>query len=279
MSTHRLLEKSVNFIPWRLRDNIRRIPFVAGLQRLLFQRFLAGKEFTYEISAGPAKGLWFPIKLPDDKLIWTGTWEKVVAEAIAENVVPNGISYDIGSHRGFMAGIMALAGSTRVYCFEPNPENLSHLEVLKTLNGKLALEILPYAVAETDGEASFSLMPESSMGKLSESAFQHEAKNEGEILVTVRSLDGLLERGEIEPPSFIKIDVEGAEYAVLQGAESLINTFSPTFVIELHSFALAVACKDFLAARNYATSVIQKQVDLDQEDTFSICHLLATKDP
>jgi FkbM family methyltransferase len=272
-----LLTNSVNLVPWWLRDRIRRIPLIAGLQRSFFNFFLAGKEFDYEISAGPAKGLMFPIKLPDDKLIWTGTWEKEIAEVIAENVQKRTVSYDIGSHRGFMAGIMALAGASQVYCFEPNPENIEHLSMLRKLNPDLNLKVLDYAVSDKDGMAEFSIMPESSMGKLSESSFQSGVDNEGKIQVKVKALDNLIENGEIEMPGFVKIDVEGAEYSVLQGARKLIEKCWPTFVIELHSFNLANDCKKFLDDYGYSSRIIQNGIDLQQEQTFSVCHLLATK--
>ena len=170
------LQQIVNLIPWWLRDNIRHIPFLKQLQQWIFNRFLSGRSFVYCINAGPAKGLLFPIHLPEDKLYWTGTWEKQISKALAAAIPSGGICYDIGCHRGFMAGIISLAGAQRVYCFEPNPKNIVHLERLVELNPKLALKILPLAVGETNGTAHFSDMPESSMGKLKDSPFQTEVE-------------------------------------------------------------------------------------------------------
>jgi len=273
-----LFNKSVDLVPWWLRDHIRKIPLIAAMQRVFFNLFLAGKEFPYKISAGPAKGLNFPIKLPDDKLIWTGTWEKAIAQAIADNITEDKVSYDIGSHRGFMAGIMALAGSKTVYCFEPNPENIIHLDTIKKLNSNLDLRVLPYAVSDKDGQAEFSIMPESSMGKLSESSFQKDEATNSSIHVTMKSLDSLIASGETDIPQFIKIDVEGAEYDVLQGAVQLIDQHQPVFVIELHSFELAHSCTDFLTSKGYKSHIIQPDIDLNNEASFSVCHLLARKD-
>lgn len=272
-----LFNKSVDIIPWWLRDRIRKIPFLAWLQKVVFMYFISDQDFIYRISAGPAKGLVLPIKLPDDKLIWTGTWEKDIAEVIAQNVRQGTVCFDIGSHRGFMAGIMALAGAKRVYCFEPNPVNLENLAKLCDLNQDLNISVLDYAVSDQDGESEFSIMPESSMGKLSKSTFQKQADKETSIRVQVRSLDSLLEKGIVEAPGFIKIDVEGAEYAVLQGARKLIEKYWPSMVIEVHLFSLAHECKRFLEDYGYETRIIQKGVDLQNEQTFSVCHLLARK--
>ena len=271
------LAKIVNIIPWWMRDEIRKIPLVSDFQRILFRKYFSGKSFLYVINGGPAKGLKIPISLPDDKLIWTGTWEKKVAEKIYSNIKKNKSSYDIGSHRGFMAGIMALAGSKIVYCFEPNPGNIKHLNELCHLNRKLRLKLLPYAIAEKSGEAEFSLMPESSMGKLSKSLFQPEVKRNTSIMVQVRALDSLLKEGEIEPPGFIKIDVEGAELRVLEGARKIIKEYSPNFVVELHSFSLADKCQKFLREYGYNVEIIQKEIDFTNESKFKVCHLLAIK--
>ncbi|HEX2722026.1 MAG TPA: hypothetical protein VHM24_03855, partial [Gemmatimonadaceae bacterium] len=117
----RLIQSSVDMIPWGMRDMIRRLPIVSALQRWLVRRYLSDRTFIHTISAGPARGVRFPVTLPEDKLIWTGTWEISLATAIREAVAKDDICYDVGSYRGFFAAIMAVAGAKGVHCFEPNP--------------------------------------------------------------------------------------------------------------------------------------------------------------
>lgn len=270
-----LLRRSVDLVPWWLRDRVRRAPLLARVQQRFFSRFLSGQEFEYEISAGPARGLVFPINLPRDKLFWTGTWEKQVAEVISKNIREGDVCLDIGSHRGLMAGIMALASRGTVYCFEPNPENHDHLERLRGLNPGLDLCLVNVAVSDSDGEAEFSIMPESSMGKLSESVFQSEAQQTGRITVPTRALDSLLNDKTIVLPEFLKIDVEGAELLVLKGAANLIADKRPTIVVELHSYSLAHECTDWLRSYRYGMRIIESGIDLDDREAFRVCHLLA----
>ena len=66
-------------------------------------------------------------------------------------------------------------------------------------------------------------MPDSSMGKLASCSFQAEAPALGEIAVTVRRIDSLLQSREILPPNVVKIDVEGAELDVLSGAAEMLR--------------------------------------------------------
>ena len=100
---------------------------MAPLQRWFFNTFYVGVEQDHRINAGPANGLVFPIRLPDDKLFWTGTWELEFAEKLAGEV-PNGdVCLDIGGYRGYFAGVMAVNGASHVHCFEPNPANQFNL--------------------------------------------------------------------------------------------------------------------------------------------------------
>ena len=70
-----LLRKSVSLVPWQIRGVIKKMPLMAPLQRRLLARFLEGHEFIHMVDAGPARGLRYPITLPQDKGIWTGTYE------------------------------------------------------------------------------------------------------------------------------------------------------------------------------------------------------------
>lgn len=236
-----LLRASVNLLPERARHWVRHLPLVAGLQRLLVNRFLSGESFVHLINAGPARGLRFEITLPQDKAFWAGTFESEFACALAECVRPNDICYDIGGHRGYMTGVMALAGAARVMVFEPLPANVAALQRLGQLNPKLAFQVEPAAVGRCDGHARFKVMSDQSMGKLAASPFQTEAVAARELEVQVRRLDSLVFEAKFPPPNLIKIDVEGAELDVLAGAARTLERYRPRLFIEAHSAALADA--------------------------------------
>ncbi len=269
------LERSVNLLPWFVRDSIRKIPGVAQLQRLIFNLYLAGHQFDHTINAGPAKGLKLAIILPGDKLLWTGTWEKEIAELIAKNVPADSLALDIGAHRGFFAGILALHDARQVCAFEPNPGNVAALNHLLELNPDLPIEVIPVAVTDHDGTAIFSLMPEDTMGKLADSEFQFEARADDKFEVTVRSLDSLMIEKGWQDVGIIKIDVEGAELSVLKGATKLLATCKPVLVIEVHTFALLQSCTAFLESVGYRAQIVETIDRPEEESTFRVCHLKA----
>ena len=270
-----VLERSVNLIPWRARHWIRHIPLVASVQRFVFRKFLAGREFLHTINAGPAKGLVYPISLPIDKAIWTGTYEAKLAGAVAEAVRTGDVCYDVGAYRGFFSGVFALAGARSVIAFEPFPDNFAQLERLGINNPQLPITLDRVAVGKENGVAEFNIMPDSSMGKLTSSAFQAEATRSGELTVQLRTIDSLLAEGKYPAPQVMKIDVEGAEVDVLQGAWKTLEANRPVLFIEAHSELLRVECSRLLASLGYNVAVLEKEVDREPDPSARVCHLIA----
>ena len=273
--TSRVLERSVNLIPWQARHWIKRIPMVAGLQRLFFRRFLSGREFLHTINAGPAKGLVYPISLPFDKAIWTGAYEVELAKAVADSVNQGDVCYDIGAYRGFFSGVFALAGASCVVAFEPFPENCAQLQRLFANNPSLPLTFEQAAVGSEDGIAEFHVMPDSSMGKLASSSFQSGVARSGVLKVPLKTIDRLISEGTHPNPQVMKIDVEGAEVEVLRGAKETLQTNMPILFIEAHSEALAKECTRLLESLGYVVRFFDRQQIRKQKLPFQVCHLVA----
>lgn len=250
----RVLRTSVNCLPWWLRRRIKDLPLIAPLQRWFFNKTLAGQTFVHVINAGPAKGLVYPISLPQDKAIWAGTYEARFADALAKAVQVQDVCYDIGGYRGFMSGVFARAGARLVVVFEPFPSNCAQIQHLADLNPVPPIRLAPMAVGDRDGEVEFRVMPEESMGKLAESRFQPSAAATASIMVPIRRLDGLIAEGVFPPPNVIKIDVEGAEAQVLRGAADILGHYRPTVLLEVHSAELEVECCGLLRDAAYEVS-------------------------
>jgi len=253
-----VLKKSVSLVPWRLRGVVKRIPLVAPLQRRLLAKFLEGREFVHIVDAGPARGLKYPITLPDDKGIWTGTYEVELATAIAGAVRRGDVCFDCGGWHGFFSGVMALAGASQVFVFEPLPANVAQLRKMIALNPGLPISLIEAAVTEQTGSLEFVVMPESSMGKLTASSFQQKHQDGQKIQVRAVALDALLAAGEVQPPAVMKIDVEGAELMLLRGARNLLAKHRPKLFMEVHSSELARDCRAFLEQLGYEIRVLQE---------------------
>jgi FkbM family methyltransferase len=271
MTFKSLLGQGVNCIPYSLRPRIRNIPGVAGLQRWLISRFLSERLFVHTINVGPAAGLRFEVNLPRDKSVWAGVYEPEFTAAIVEHVKPGDICYDIGGYRGYISGVMALAGASRVFVFEPVPANQTAVRRLCELNSQLSIEIIGVALGHIDGPALLKVMPDSSMGKLADSSFQADATAIGEIPVTVRQIDSLLQSRKVPPPDVVKIDVEGSEINVLRGALEMLRISRPTIFLEAHGAVLEKACTQQLLQLGYKVRRIERESPSEESARHLVC--------
>jgi hypothetical protein len=55
----------------------------------------------------------------------------------------------------------------------------------------------------------------------------------GFIDVTTATVDDLIGAGRVRPPTLVKIDVEGAEFGVLDGMEATLRTHRPVVLCEI----------------------------------------------
>jgi FkbM family methyltransferase len=255
-----ILGQGVNCVPYSLRPWIKRAPGIARLQRWLVTRFLSDQPFVHTINVGPASGLRFEVSLPLDKAVWTGIYEPEFISALVEHIKPGDICYDIGGYRGYVSGVIALAGAAHVFTFEPLPANQRALRRLCELNPQLPIHVIAVALGAADGAASLKVMPDASMGKLANSSFQSEVAGLSEISVTVRKIDSLLQTNEIPPPDIIKIDVEGAEVDVLNGARETLRVSRPRVFLEAHGTALEEACSQQLLSLGYNLRRIERDL-------------------
>ena len=146
---------------------------------------------------------------------------------------------DIGAHIGFfaihMAALVGPAGS--VTAFEPFDENAELLERSVRENrfdGRLRVERA--AVGRTDGRAQLAFAAETLN---SGGAFVvNGAPPNGHVTRSVRMV-ALDEMALARPIAFMKMDVEGAEPLVVEGAATLIAQDRPIVLSELHTEQLA----------------------------------------
>jgi len=158
---------------------------------------------------------------------WLGSYELRKRLAFEDEIPPNATVYDIGANVGYyslLAGVLVGSGG-KVYAFEPLPRNVNYLHKHVTLNHLKNIEIIEAAVSDKSGKAFFDLSASSAMGHISQT---------GSIEVQLVSLDKLLEKGELLPPDYMKVDVEGAEYEVLKGAMTALDRYHPILFLDTH---------------------------------------------
>ena len=177
---------------------------------------------------------------------WLGTYEPARLRTLANAVTPGTVVYDVGANVGIYSLLASLqvGPSGMVYAFEPLERNLKYLRGHVTLNNLKNCIIMETAVSNSEGTRPFSAAGwDPSMGRLSP---------DGEILAASTTLDNCI-YGErrLRPPDVIKVDVEGAEFEVLEGASKALAEFHPTIFLEIHGTQPHADCRAFLLAKGY----------------------------
>jgi FkbM family methyltransferase len=134
---------------------------------------------------------------------------------------------DVGSYVGsFAYAIRQILPEAHIYSFEPLQDNYARL--VKNLTPFGNFQAFNSAIGEHAGELEFhrsDFSPSSSaleMGELHRQAFPQSAHSTT-MRVPVARLDDFLDKVNLKPPVFLKIDVQGYEDAVLRGAGQVLK--------------------------------------------------------
>ena len=178
---------------------------------------------------------------PDDyvgrKIIMTGQWENPTWQRIEGALAPGGTFIDVGAHIGYysLKAAKLVGDSGTVITVEPNPVTLDVLRQNILDSQASAVELFPVACSDTDAELELFHPARSNTGVASLSASNAGLAGQVEesYRVQARPLDSIV--ADINPAAVnaIKIDVEGAEMLVLQGARRTLTAYDPVVIVEV----------------------------------------------
>ncbi len=177
-----------------------------------------------------------------------GIYEVHVQLAICRSLDVGGVFYDIGANNGFLAllGARRVGPEGCIYAFEPFPPNLERIQRALQDNKVLNCIVVPQAVSNVSGMGHLSLALEGDWSKPS----LISGGNDRTVSVQTTTLDEFVARNRW--PTLIKLDVEGAEVLVLQGASRLLTSGNaPKWIIEIHSQENDRSIQELMASYGY----------------------------
>lgn len=164
----------------------------------------------------------------------TGEFERKETEWVRRWVRPGDHCVDAGGSFGWYAVLLSHAVGTggHVHVFEPIPRTVRVLEGNLRRNGCVNVDVHAIALADAPGTLDVFVPDIGVSGSLR--LHQYEQGYET-FACPVRTLDELAEAGAWPRLDFLKADIEGAEFALLRGAERTLARCRPRLLLEIQA--------------------------------------------
>lgn len=202
-----------------------------------FIAFLPDKPTIMRVLGGPLGGRKVCCNFKHRPFYLIGRYEREVVDTIMQTVQPGQVIYDIGANIGYISLLLAKLTSAKaggiVHAFEPAPNAFRQLNTNMQLNQDLPISAYQVALSNFSGIAAFSFFDYDVVSRLGDHTEKFADAKKTNVMV--ETMDTYIEKFNIAPPDFIKMDVEGAEMDVLKGMENTLKTHHPTMLIETHS--------------------------------------------
>ncbi len=189
--------------------------------------FLPRGRKVRTIRGGLLKGLQVPIDFAEQTQLFLGLYERETHNWIRRLSKDCATFGDVGAARGFISlYALACTPARKVIAFEPQQALHAHIIDLLQRN-RLTLQDRFFLFSDFVGKTSS----------------EH-----------TRTLDEFFDM--LDEPVFLKIDVDGPELEVLQGATRLLQNKDVRMVIETHAPELEEGCIAFLESLGYTVEII-----------------------
>jgi len=143
------------------------------------------------------------------------------------------VCLDIGANIGLSALLLSeIAPTAHIYAFEPSERTYGYLlENVRNGFSDNFISAHRAAVGKAEGVVRFADDQHVSSGN-------HIALDGAGVEVALTTVDAFVSRAGLASVDFVKIDVEGFETDVLEGALETIFRFRPVFFMEFNEYAL-----------------------------------------
>lgn len=187
----------------------------------------------------------------DQRAMLTQTYDIILCDCLRRHLDPDAIVLDVGANIGYIAAIAAscLGPNGEVHAFEPLAECFERLQAVQRLNPEFHFHMHNVALGAEKGSLPIAFDPR---GEMRNATLVPGTRSESTRVVPVWRLDDYIFDAIAQPEriGLIKIDVEGFEFAVLQGLERFMQQFRPPIVCEIKHWEikkLGYTMRDFAA--------------------------------
>jgi FkbM family methyltransferase len=182
-----------------------------------------------------------------DKL--SESYEPIVRKLLSP--LTSDIVVDIGANIGMHTIWLSrqVGSSGLVIAVEPETSNFFILTLNQQVNSTRNIVAIRTALSSKSERGKLTVPRATLMGQGSTQTASFSPKSYA-ANVDFETLDNIIRARHLPNVSAIKIDVEGAELSVLQGATKTIERFGPRLVIEVHGYDNLRSIRDLLKSMN-----------------------------
>jgi FkbM family methyltransferase len=214
----------------------------------------------YRVVRGPLKGTRLVLGSLSGEgggaSVYFNQYEPLQTASLGHVLKAGQLFFDIGANVGFytLLGSRLVGPRGSVVAFEPVVRNLTLLHRHVELNACRNVSIIAAACSNCSALASFTDGENFATGHLDAAgAGAIRPDSQSWNVVPTVTIDSVAKQiGAF--PDVMKIDVEGAELRVLEGAETVLRSKHPQLFLSIHSNQLRTNCLNHLAAFGYNPS-------------------------
>jgi FkbM family methyltransferase len=217
-------------------------------------REVAGERYSFYIG-NPAGKSWYGSQ----------TDQSIEMQFVRQELIrPGAVVIECGAHHGAQSILLSrwVGNSGKVIVVEPMPDNVEILRKNIELNDLNNVTVIEKAAGPNNG---FVFMKKRSNAAVAPIGGGKTIKVESITLDEISKRLGVI-------PSFLKIDVEGFEYQILEGAKTILPMY-PAIFLEVHTLTLpryGKVFEDLWALIDYnAYDIFVQESELDQPVPFS----------
>lgn len=257
---------------------VRGFPFESLFKRLVPPNYLYPNNTIREVERD---GIRYLLDISDyvEHAVYFGSVDPA-QEELRDLAIGKGVIVDVGVNIGSVSLMLAtFAPNARIYGFEPDPKNFAKARHNVALNGNQNISLINKGLGADRSSAKLFNVNKTNNGMnriLLGSAPELAATEYCEIEII--KFDDFAMEEALDRIDLIKIDVEGYELRVLEGAKASLRRFTPDLFIELDDDFLreqgdsASDLISFLEKFDYDIHSSPDGESVTSSDDFAGCH-------
>jgi len=215
-----------------------------GIEGPAFHFLFMHRRILWELLKTPCVIKWFdglriyvyPGNEISAAVFLTGLYEPNEFFWLDKALEPGDTFIDIGANMGLYSLFAArkVGPSGLVVAIEPSSRDFERLRSHVELNGLTNVYLLQIAASNHKGEARLLVACDKRAGHNTLGYFgYHRVFPKTIEIVRLERVDEIVQLMGLQKVDFLKLDVEGAEFHVLEGAQDTLRIFRPTILLEL----------------------------------------------